>query len=190
MPEDVISGFEEVDGKYKVTNKTPGTLLPRPRLLPGADRTRRCRLRTDHEVRSSLPRSEQKADVWRRFASNPQTRKRAFINYESRLTSNIPILSKIFSLRRQAAHVLGYKTWADFSLEPKMAKTREWVDEFLGDLEGKLKGIGERERERLLGLKREEVEKLRLEGADPDKLYIWDYRCARLPPPPRRICSC
>lgn len=113
----------------------------------------------------------------RRFATNPHTRKRAFINFESRLTNNIPILSKIFQLRRRAAGIIGYPTWADFALEPKMAKTREWVDEFLKDLEDKVKPIGQRERERLLELKREEVEKLGLKDAQPDKLFVWDYRC-------------
>ncbi|KAG6850281.1 hypothetical protein H0H93_015538 [Arthromyces matolae] len=109
-----------------------------------------------------------------KFAQNPETRRRALEAHESRLKINVPILNKALDLRRKIAKLLGYKTWADYITEEKMVKSGKNVDDFLGDLETKLRPVGVKEREILLALKKKEHEEkgLPFDG----EFYIWDYR--------------
>ncbi|MBX3183130.1 MAG: Zn-dependent oligopeptidase [Polyangiaceae bacterium] len=44
---------------------------------------------------------------------------------------NVPILEKVLTLREQKAKLLGYDTWADYSVEPRMAKSAARVRAFL-----------------------------------------------------------
>ena len=101
-------------------------------------------------------------------------------------------MDKVLDLRRRIASLLGYKTWADYVTEPKMIKTGKSVQDvrsrprfgtgttlistpqFLDDLEAKLRPVGEKERDILLQIKKEEhLEKgLPFDG----EFYLWDYR--------------
>ncbi|KAJ8519018.1 hypothetical protein ONZ45_g3985 [Pleurotus djamor] len=109
-----------------------------------------------------------------KFAENPETRKRAQEAHESRLAINVPLLSKALELRRQIATLLGYDTWADYITEVKMIKSSKGVNDFLADLESKLRPVGIKERETLLGLKKKEHEE---KGFPFDgEFYLWDYR--------------
>ncbi|KAG5642147.1 hypothetical protein DXG03_003551 [Asterophora parasitica] len=115
-----------------------------------------------------------------KFAENPETRRRAQEGHETRLEINVPILSKALDLRRQIAKLLGYNTWyehvalADYVTEEKMIKSGKGVDDFLNDLEEKLRPVGIKERDVLLALKKKEHEEkgLPFDG----EFYIWDYR--------------
>ncbi|MBW0518729.1 hypothetical protein O181_058444 [Austropuccinia psidii MF-1] len=109
------------------------------------------------------------------YAINPETRKKVSLGFDSKAAINIPILNKILSLRRQAAQALGKENWAQHSLQVKMAKNPKTVMDFLQDLREKLTPIGQKEREELLKLKRQQVKELNLD-IDPDRLYVWDYR--------------
>ena len=64
-----------------------------------------------------------------KFAENPETRRRAYAGYESRLAINKSVMSKFLDLRRKIAKLLGYPTWADYITEVKMAKTAKGVKE-------------------------------------------------------------
>ncbi|EIM81645.1 metallopeptidase MepB [Stereum hirsutum FP-91666 SS1] len=109
-----------------------------------------------------------------KYAENADTRRRAHESYEARLSINVPLLSKALELRRNIAALLGYKTWADYVTEVKMIKNAQGVEEFLDDLEQRLRPVGLREREVLLALKKEE---LTSKGLPFDgEFNIWDYR--------------
>ncbi|KAF9013473.1 hypothetical protein BDQ17DRAFT_1231331 [Cyathus striatus] len=109
-----------------------------------------------------------------KFAENPTTRQRAQEGHESRLEINVPLLNKALELRRKIASLLGYKTWADYVTEVKMVKNGTAVDDFLNDLESKLRPVGLKERDILLEMKRKEHE---AKGLPFDgEFYIWDYR--------------
>jgi metallopeptidase MepB len=109
-----------------------------------------------------------------KFAVNPETRRRAFEGYESRLVVNVPLLDRILELRRQSAKLLGYKTWADYVTEVKMVKSAKGVTDFLDDLEAKLGPVGIKEREILLEMKKKDHE---ARGLPYDGQFnIWDYR--------------
>ncbi len=47
---------------------------------------------------------------------------------------NVQILERLLKLRREKANLLGYATWADYAIEPRMAKTAKTVRAFLGEV--------------------------------------------------------
>ncbi|OJA10579.1 hypothetical protein AZE42_04632 [Rhizopogon vesiculosus] len=109
-----------------------------------------------------------------KFAHSPITRRKAQEAHEDRLKVNVPLLEKALDLRRRIAAMLGYDTWADYITEVKMVKSGKNAKDFLDDLEAKLRPVGEKEREILLQLKKEQHEErgLPFDG----EFYIWDYR--------------
>ena len=58
---------------------------------------------------------------------------------------NIPVLDKILALRAEKAKLLGYATWADYVLEPRMAKDPKTVSAFLESLRKHLAKKGQAE---------------------------------------------
>ncbi|EGN98007.1 hypothetical protein SERLA73DRAFT_109304 [Serpula lacrymans var. lacrymans S7.3] len=109
-----------------------------------------------------------------KYAQNPSTRKRAHEVFEARLEINVPLLERALELRRRIAAIMQYPTWADYITEVKMVKSAKGAEEFLDDLESKLRPVGLKERDILIALKKEDHEKrgLPFDG----ELNIWDYR--------------
>ncbi|KAI0059531.1 metallopeptidase MepB [Artomyces pyxidatus] len=109
-----------------------------------------------------------------KYADDPETRRLAHESYEARLAQNVPLLERALELRRKIAGLLGYPTWADYVTEVKMVKDSKNVEEFLNDLEQKLRPLGVKERETLLALKAADHA---ANGTPFDgEFYIWDYR--------------
>ena len=52
---------------------------------------------------------------------------------------NVKLLETLIRLRDEKAKLLGYKTWADYAIEPRMAKTPETVRKFLTRVKDALK---------------------------------------------------
>ncbi|KIJ48214.1 hypothetical protein M422DRAFT_59454 [Sphaerobolus stellatus SS14] len=108
-----------------------------------------------------------------KFASNPETRRRALSTFEDRLAINEPLLRNGLALRRKIASLLGYKTWADYVTEVVMAKNADNVFKFLNDVLVRLKPIGMKDRDALLALKKAEHEE---KGYSFDNELYWsDY---------------
>ncbi len=83
---------------------------------------------------------------------------------------NIPLLEKILPLRDDIAKKLGYKTWADFRIEVKMAKNSKTVTDFLQNLKTGLQPKFDAELAEFRKLKIKET-------GDPNaKINIWDWR--------------
>jgi thimet oligopeptidase len=78
---------------------------------------------------------------------------------------NIKLLEKILELRSEKAKLLGYETWADYAIEPRMAKKKQTVREFLDKL---AKAVAEPAKVEMAELRKEHV---RLGGKPTDKLY-------------------
>ena len=109
-----------------------------------------------------------------KYAKNPATRKKAYIENENKLPQNIPIFREVILLRDEAARLLGYPNHAAFIIEDKMAKTPKTVDDFLGDLRTRLTPGGASEMEVLKALKKQELKSM---GEDFDGYYfLWDHR--------------
>jgi thimet oligopeptidase len=51
---------------------------------------------------------------------------------------NLSILDRVLALRNEKAKLLGYETWADYAIEPRMAKTAHTVRDFLDRLSHEL----------------------------------------------------
>jgi thimet oligopeptidase len=98
-----------------------------------------------------------------------------FKKFENRAADkNIAVIEELLALRAEKAKLLGYATWADYVLEPRMAKSPKAVAAFLEGLRAHLAKKGEAE---LAELKSAHV-KLGGKATDPlppsDRLYLED----------------
>ena len=83
---------------------------------------------------------------------------------------NTPVMNEILRLRREEAQLLGYGTFAEVSLVPKMADTPAQVLGFLHDLATRAKPFAERDLADLRAFARDEL--------GLDSLDAWDYAWA------------
>ncbi|UTA79991.1 oligopeptidase A [Halomonas sp. XH26] len=77
------------------------------------------------------------------YADNRELRREVYTAFVTRASDqgpdtgkfdNAPVLEEILALRQELAHLLGFNTYADYSLTTKMADSPEQVLEFLNDL--------------------------------------------------------
>lgn len=109
-----------------------------------------------------------------KYARNASVRQQMFVSNENKCNENVPLFRETIALRDEAARLLGYKNHAAFKIEDKMAKTPEWVDNFLGDLKTRLAPGGAKELKKLKELKKRDVLD---HGQDFDgKYFLWDHR--------------
>ena len=97
-------------------------------------------------------------DIGPFLENSPNDKKRKEItdkNLKKGGRGNIVILEKIIRLRHKNSELLGYKTFAHFVIEERMAKTPETVINFLRGIERRIVKKAKKEREELLNLKRE-----------------------------------
>jgi thimet oligopeptidase len=82
---------------------------------------------------------------------------------------NLKVLDRVLELRNQKAKMLGYASWADYAIEPRMAKSAAAVRKFLDTLAKDVKEPAQRE------LKEFRAEYVRLLGKNAaDKLPNYD----------------
>jgi len=86
-----------------------------------------------------------------------ETRKRLSVANDSRCRENVALLEEALALRQELAILLGYKTYADYVLEVKMAKNADTVMEFLNNLRDRLRALGKKDLEGLLKVKQREA---------------------------------
>jgi Zn-dependent oligopeptidase len=104
-------------------------------------------------------------------AKREETRKRLLIEHDNLARSNnIPLLEKILPLRDDVARKLGYKTWADYQTEVKMAKNAATAIDFLQKLETGLQPKFDAELAEFRRLKARET------GDANAQIHIWDWR--------------
>ncbi|MEO6035453.1 MAG: M3 family metallopeptidase [Verrucomicrobiota bacterium] len=83
---------------------------------------------------------------------------------------NIPLLKEILKLRYEIAQKLGYDSWADYQIEPKMAKNARTATEFLEKLKVGLQPKFDAEIAEYQKLKARET------GDANAKVNFWDWR--------------
>ncbi len=90
------------------------------------------------------------------YADNRELRQRLHHAYVTRASEfgnpawdNTALITEILKLRREQAQLLGFKTFAELSLEPKMADTPEQVLGFLEELAVRAKPYAERDLDEL-----------------------------------------
>ncbi len=79
---------------------------------------------------------------------------------------NTPLIGRILQLRREDAALLGYPSFAEVSLVPKMAKSPRQVVDFLRDLAGRARPFAERDLDELRRFAKQELGLDRLESWD------------------------
>jgi oligopeptidase A len=70
---------------------------------------------------------------------------------------NTPLIARIVELRREMAQLLGFRNFAELSLEPKMAESPAQVLAFLDDLARKARPFGERDAAELRAFAKDEL---------------------------------
>jgi oligopeptidase A len=111
------------------------------------------------------------------YADNRELRQGLYHAYVTRASEfgnpvwdNTALITEILKLRREQAQLLGFKTFAELSLEPKMADTPEQVLGFLEELAVRAKPYAERD---LAELKEFAARQLKLADLQP-----WDVTYA------------
>ncbi len=79
---------------------------------------------------------------------------------------NTPLIGRILKLRREESGLLGYASFAEVSLVPKMAQTPGQVTGFLRDLAGRARPFAERDLEELQKFSRDQLKIEDLESWD------------------------
>jgi peptidyl-dipeptidase Dcp len=107
------------------------------------------------------------------YAKNRELRKTIFLANSSKAYNdqfdNQENLKEILKLRTERAHILGFKTHADYVLEERMAMTPKKVTDFLEELYVKAKPHAEKEVNKLKALAKE------LDGIDDLQRYDSSY---------------
>lgn len=106
-----------------------------------------------------------------KFADNRKLRETMWRTYNSRAFGgafdNQPVALKIVQLMHEKVNLLGYKSYAHFALEKRMAETPERVNEFLDRLLKASKPVAEKEVH--------EVQHLANSLGGPAQLQPWDF---------------
>ncbi|HUP93674.1 MAG TPA: M3 family metallopeptidase [Burkholderiales bacterium] len=84
--------------------------------------------------------------------------------------NNTPLIGEILQLRRELAQLLGFKSYAEYSLAPKMADTPQQVLDFLSELAGRAKPYAKRDLDEVSTFARAEL--------GLEKLEAWDLAYA------------
>jgi thimet oligopeptidase len=104
-------------------------------------------------------------------AKREDTRKRLITEHDNLARAeNIPLLEKILPLRDDIAHKLGYKTWADYQVEVKMAGTAAAAIDFLEKLKTGLQPKFDAELAEFRRIKIKET------GDTNAQVCVWDWR--------------
>ena len=83
---------------------------------------------------------------------------------------NTPLIQEILKLRREMAQLLGFKSYAEYSLTPKMAETPQQVLDFLNELAARAKSYAQRDLEEVTEFARSQL--------GLDKVEAWDLAFA------------
>ncbi|MGP6188684.1 MAG: M3 family metallopeptidase [Vulcanimicrobiaceae bacterium] len=87
-------------------------------------------------------------------ARNPEARKSFYFAYNNvAVPANVHLLRQAISIRDRLAHLMGYRTWADYVLADRMAGSPQRVRRFLADLDAQLRPKAQAEIARLAALK-------------------------------------
>ncbi len=107
------------------------------------------------------------------FCANRGLREEMYRAYTTRASEfgpaeldNTTLIARILELRQEAARLLGFDTYAQVSLEPKMAETPQEVMDFLNELARRAKPYGERDMAELRAFAAKELDLADLQAWD------------------------
>ncbi|MCD2167517.1 M3 family metallopeptidase [Comamonas koreensis] len=110
------------------------------------------------------------------FAKSSTLREKLYRAYTTRASEfgdskldNTPLMVEILKMREQEAHLLGYPSFGELSVAPKMAQSSAQVMEFLQELASKAKPYGQKDVQDLRDYARTEL------GLDNPQAWDWGY---------------
>jgi len=120
------------------------------------------------------------------YAHNRALRELLYRGYVTRASefgdtewNNTPLITEILELRREMAQLLGFASYAEYSLAPKMADTPQEVLAFLNELAARAKPYAQRDLDEVRKFAREELGLTTLEAWDlayaSEKLRVERY---------------
>ena len=106
-----------------------------------------------------------------RYSENRELRRQLWTAYNTKCVggeyNNLDNIRKILDLRMKSASLLGYKTYAEYAIEDRMAKTPENVLSFLNDLREKSYPSAKRDIA--------DIQKYAARNGFKEKLMPWDF---------------
>ncbi|MDP6032367.1 MAG: M3 family metallopeptidase, partial [Candidatus Marinimicrobia bacterium] len=103
------------------------------------------------------------------YALSDEARKNLKFKYNNRaVDSNLSVLNDIIRNRRELVEVLGYKSYAEYRTEDRMAKNPSNVWEFENDLKSKLRAKGEMDIAEMLKIKSSRT------GTNASIINVWE----------------
>lgn len=88
-------------------------------------------------------------------AQSSATRKKMYAAYNNRQAKeNLPLFEEALVIRQKLAHLMGFKTWADYNSSDRMAKNAAHILKFLNNLKSKLSASCQKDLKDLLELKK------------------------------------
>jgi thimet oligopeptidase len=104
-------------------------------------------------------------------ATNEETRKAMKIaRYSVAMEENASVLNEMVRLRQEIAALLGYDSWADYQIEPRMAKTADRATQFCLDAKEGLQPKFAEEMAQMRAMKVNDT------GDSDAEIEIWDWR--------------
>ncbi len=101
-----------------------------------------------------IPVNESTYTRFMQNARNPEARKAFYLAYFNiAVPANVRLLRQAIAIRDRLAHLMGYRTWADYVLADRMARSPQRVERFLQDLDAQLRPKAQAEVVRLAALK-------------------------------------
>ncbi len=153
LPEDVITGAKEKAKQLKIAGKGKDVWvfnLDMPSYLPFMKYSENDKL---------------KEELWRAYYKRGTHKD----------MDNRPLIKKILKLRKDKANLLGFKTYAEYSLETKMAESPEIVMNFLDNIATKLEKISQKEYKEIVEL-RNKTRKLKSDVMMPWEITYWSNK--------------
>lgn len=160
-----------VDFRKAIDEWDDGILVTRDELagLPDAYIDALATERVDGEIRYKV--SLDYPEIFP-FLANAESRERRRELFEKDQrkggSENVKRLEEAIAVRNEIATILGYDSWAAYTIETRMAHTRETVDGFLADLREK---VAVKASADMAGLR-----EAALEHRGEDSVEIWDWR--------------
>jgi peptidyl-dipeptidase Dcp len=153
LPEDVITGAKEKAKQLKLAEKGKDVWV------------------FNLDMPSYLP--------FLKYSENDKLKEQLWRAYLKRGTEgdkdNRPIIKKILDLRKKKANLLGFKTYAELSLETKMAESPEIVMDFLDNIATKIEKLAKDEYKEIIEL-RNKTKKIKSDVMMPWEMSYWSNK--------------
>ncbi|GFZ15219.1 zincin-like metalloproteases family protein [Actinidia rufa] len=106
------------------------------------------------------------------WASDSEVRKMVYIQGNSVPSGNIGVLDKLIAARHEISQIMGYKSYAEFSVHPNMASSPEIVKSFLLEMSEMVRPKADKEFKKIWDFKREKSGQINSDLEPWDEAYF------------------